>query len=212
MPTAKDKAPTRATSLWRSFGHAWDGLVVAAATQRNMRIHLVAGVLATSFAAAAPIGAVERALLILSMALVLSAEAANTAVEAVVDLHGGPPTDLARIAKDAAAGAVLVLAAASVTVFALVVAASWRPLTQGVRGLLVPGLATACLSALAGLGPGLRGAPAVPLAAAGVIAVTVLGFTATCPPCALVPGALIGVAFAAGRRGRPAGSGPTAGV
>jgi diacylglycerol kinase (ATP) len=200
-----DGEPTqRATTLWRSFGHAWDGLVSAAA-QRNMRIHLVAGVLSGSFAAAAPLGALERAAILLCTALVIAAEAGNTALEALVDLHGGPPSEPARIAKDAAAGAVLVLAAASVGVFAIVVAARWGELLDGWRALVPPasaGVGLAGITALLLLPAGRPGWAALPLAAAAVILVTLLGLFAACPPCVLAPAALAGIAFAGGGAGK----------
>lgn len=208
--------PPRATTLWRSFGHAWDGLVDAAATQRNMRIHLVAGVLAGSFAAIAPLPAVERALIVLCTALVVAAEASNTSLEALVDLHGGAPSEPGRIAKDAAAGAVLALAVASVAVFALIVGGRWRQLIAGWRAVLVPGLAAVGLASLAGVLP-LRALPLESatraLALAGVILITVLASTAACPPCVLVPAAFVAIAFGAGRRvSASGGSRPSAGV
>jgi len=205
----------RTTPLWRSFGHAWDGLIDAAG-QRNMRIHLVAGVLAGAFATAAPLGAVDRALIILCIAAVLAAEAANTAIEAVVDLHGGSPSEAGRIAKDAAAGAVLALAAGSVAVFGLVVAGRWRALLDGWRALLLPGAAALGLATLAvilllrPLGP-----PAAPVVIAGVILVTLLAWQSACPPCALIPAALVGICFGQALRkrgGTPGGSQTTVGV
>lgn len=203
MPPGSERAQ-RATTLWRSFGHAWDGLVASAA-QRNMRIHLVAGVLSGSFAAIAPLDGLERAAILLCTALVVAAEAGNTAIEALVDLHGGAPSEPARIAKDAAAGAVLVLAAASVAVFALVVAARWRELVDGWRALLPPALAAVGLAGATGLlllSEGGRGRVAVPLAGVAVILVTLLGVLATCPACVAAPAALLGIAFAGKGAGR----------
>src|SRR5574341_1122004 len=61
----------RPPSLLRSFGFAWDGLAASVRGQRNMRIHLVAGILAGSFAAVAPLAGAERALVVLCTALVI---------------------------------------------------------------------------------------------------------------------------------------------
>lgn len=201
----------RAATLWRSLGHAWDGLVDAAVGQRNMRLHLVAGLLAGTFAAAAPLAAGERALLVLCIALVIGAEAANTALEALVDLHGGAPSEPARIAKDAAAGAVLVLAAASVGVFALLVAGTWRSLLAGWRAWAPPGAAGAGLASLAALllfraRPFVRAAGAV--AAAGAILVAIIAATAACGGCALVTAMLFAVAVASAKRPAPLGDRP----
>lgn len=203
MQPANDGAPDR-PPLWRSFGHAWNGLVDAAITQRNMRIHLVAGVLACAFAASAPLAATERAAILLCAALVVAAEAANTALEALVDLHGGPPSEPGRIAKDAAAGAVLALAAASVLVLAVVLLghrsdpwSRWREaIPGGVAGL---GLGTTALALVLPRGPPHATAA---LIAAGVILITVLALTSASPPCAAASGALLAVAAAARRRGR----------
>jgi diacylglycerol kinase (ATP) len=208
----------RTSSLWASFGHAWHGLVDAAVGERNMRIHLVAGVLAGAFATAAPLATVERALILLCIAVVIAAEAANTALESLVDLHGGAPSEPARIAKDAAAGAVLVLAVASVLVFALVVAGRWRQLFDGWRALILPGASGLGLAALAALLPlpaRPLGRAATPLAVAGVIPVTILARGSACPPCALVPAILVGVALGAAMRrqqGVSGGSRTTVGV
>lgn len=193
----------RATTLWRSLGFAWDGLVASARSERNMRIHVVAGILATSFAALAPLEGAERALVVLCAALVVAAEAANTAVEAVVDL-AGPPSAPGRLAKDAAAGAVLALAAASVAVFAIAVAGRWEALAAGWRALLPPALAALGLAGVAALAlSGARPAAAgvAPLAVAGALLVVALAGSATCLACVPVPAALFAIAVDAARRG-----------
>jgi diacylglycerol kinase (ATP) len=74
-------------------------------------------VLASCFASVAPLAAAERAILLLCVALVVAAEAANSALEALVDLVSPGWNDHARTAKDAAAAAVLALAVGSVVVF-----------------------------------------------------------------------------------------------
>ena len=80
----------------------------------------------------------------------LGAEVLNTALEAAVDLAGDRPDDRARLAKDAAAGSVLVLAVGAAAVFALVVAHNWELLRSQWReaaGALALGLSLAVLSA-----------------------------------------------------------------
>jgi len=188
----------RTSPLWRSFGFAWDGLVAAARGQRNMRIHLVAGILAGSFAALAPLGSAERALLVLCAALVVSAEACNTALEALVDLHGGPPSEPARLAKDAAAGAVLALAVASVAIFGIVVTSRWTELVASWGALVPPGLAAVAALALARERPPAAGI--APLAAAGGLFLVALLGSAACAACVTVPALLFAVAVAAARR------------
>jgi diacylglycerol kinase len=167
-----------------------------------MQIHLVAGILAGSFAAIAPLEPGGRALILLCIALVVAAEAANTALEALVDLQGRVPSEGARIAKDAAAGAVLALAAASVVVFAIFAGGCWRALVSSWRPLLPAGGAATFLAAVTA---GLLGRKAptsagtAVLATAGVLLVTLLAATAPCAVCATVPALLLGVGVDAAR-------------
>jgi diacylglycerol kinase (ATP) len=105
-PVSREKA----RSLARSFKCAGRGVVFCVKNERNMRIHLTAAVYVLVFSAFYGFSAAEYALLILVISSVIAAEAVNTAIEAAVDM-GAPHYDsLARIAKDAAAGAVLVTA------------------------------------------------------------------------------------------------------
>jgi diacylglycerol kinase len=185
------------TTLWRSFGHAWDGLVSTARAERNMQIHLIAGILAGSFASFAPLGAAERGLIVLCIGAVVSAEAANTALEAVVDLHGATPSEPGRIAKDAAAGAVLALAAASVVVFGTLVWGNRAGLLASWRALVPPALAALGLAAVAALALA-RVRPAVagvaPIAVAGGLFVVALAGAASCVACVAAPALLFAVA------------------
>jgi diacylglycerol kinase (ATP) len=169
-PFRPEPRPPLAAFLF-GFRFAWDGLVASALHCRNMRVHLVLGVLTAAFAAVAPLGGAERAILLLFVALVPAAEAANTAVEALVDLVSPEWSPGARVAKDAAAGAVLVLAAGSVVAFAAV-AGPVLPEVWASR----PALA---LPALCGTGAALAAATLVatrrrPIAAD--VAAVVLGF------------------------------------
>jgi diacylglycerol kinase (ATP) len=93
-----------------SFGHAFRGLLFTWETQRHLRVHLALATLAVLLGLILRIGATEWALLALTIALVLSLELLNTVVEAVVDLVTPDYHPLARVAKDVAAGAVLVSA------------------------------------------------------------------------------------------------------
>jgi len=97
----------------RSAVFAVAGVRQAWASQRNFRIEVVLGTVAVLVAlwVQAPLAPV-----LLSCALVLSLELVNTAVEAVVDLVSPQPHPLAKVAKDAAAGAVLLAAAFAVLV------------------------------------------------------------------------------------------------
>ncbi len=117
------KAWRVATSIGVSFKYAAAGVTYAFNTQRNFRIHCVMGTLAVSVGALLHLTSVEMAVICITSGLVLTLELLNTAIESVVDLTVGQTYhELAKIAKDCAAGAVLISAGASVLVgFCLVV-------------------------------------------------------------------------------------------
>ncbi len=96
--------------FFRSVACAWTGIVHTVKTQRNMRIHAVAAVLALAAAWWLRIPRGDVLLVFFSIALVMSLELVNTAIEAVVDLVTEEWREKAREAKDAAAGAVLIAA------------------------------------------------------------------------------------------------------
>lgn len=180
-------APSPRHTLAQSFRWAWAGLGGAAVRERNMRIHLALGVLASAAAALLPLGGAERALLLLAVALVVAGEAANSALEAVVDLVSPGWNERARVAKDAAAGAVLALACGSVVVLLAValpairvLSSRWPALAPGVAGAVVaaaaswllpsPGRRPVALDAALFAG-GAAGVAAVALSADGVAGV-----------------------------------------
>lgn len=108
-----------ASSLAISFKFAWAGLNYAFETQRNFRIHTVIGTLAIVLSIFLHLKPVEISVIGLTIGLVLALELLNTAIESVVDLTVQQTYhDLARIAKDCAAGAVLVSAMVSALVAA----------------------------------------------------------------------------------------------
>jgi diacylglycerol kinase (ATP) len=136
-----------------SFRAAWNGVVETALHQRNMRIHLVAALLVALLGTAVPFGPAERLALLLAVFLVLAAEVANTALEALVDLVTRETHVLARSAKDASAGAVLLLALAAVAVLGVVLRSAWDVLSvsgtalwrQASPGLPLAGVVAALL-------------------------------------------------------------------
>jgi diacylglycerol kinase (ATP) len=106
-----------ASSLFVSFRYAWAGLSYAFHTQRNFRIHLAVGTLAIVLSVLLHLTPVEIAIIGLTCGVVLTMELLNTAIESVVDLTVKQTYhELAKIAKDCAAGAVLISALASVLV------------------------------------------------------------------------------------------------
>ena len=110
-----------APNLFLSFKYAWAGVRYAFATQRNFRIHTVIGAMAISLGLFLRISAVEMAIVSVTCAIVMVLELLNTAIESLVDLTVKQTYhELAKIAKDCAAGAVLISAIAAVFVAACI--------------------------------------------------------------------------------------------
>jgi diacylglycerol kinase (ATP) len=106
-----------ASNLLLSFKYAGQGVIYAFRTQRNFRIHLMIGAIALGLSVYFQISAIACAVVSLTIALVLVLELLNTALEAVVDLTVGREYhQLAKIAKDCAAGAVLIAAITALVV------------------------------------------------------------------------------------------------
>jgi diacylglycerol kinase (ATP) len=102
------------SKLWRSFAHAFEGIVYAAKTQPNMRVHLVVAALVLIASLLLRLDRFYVVVLIVLVAMVLALELLNTAIEAIVDLLTVTNHPLAKTAKDASAGAVLIGASAAV--------------------------------------------------------------------------------------------------
>lgn len=104
-------------NLIKSFGYAFSGIGYCICNERNMRIHLCFAAYMIGFLTVYDffeVSKAEFAVLVGLCALVMALEAVNTAVEKAVDLATKERNELARISKDAAAGAVLIAAIASV--------------------------------------------------------------------------------------------------
>ena len=123
----------RATPLLASFRYATVGLRTLFATGRNARIQAGAGLAAVALAAVLGLSRVEWAVLALTIAAVLSLEAVNSAIEAVVDLVTPEEHPLAKQAKDLAAGAVWLMALVSVAIGALLFLPRLAALATGGR-------------------------------------------------------------------------------
>lgn len=100
----------RSRSLLWSFDYAIRGIVYALRTQRNLRIHVGAAVAVFVAALALGVQSLELVALLLAVGFVIVSELLNTAIETVVDLSTDGYDPLAAIAKDVAAGAVLISA------------------------------------------------------------------------------------------------------
>src|SRR5215218_9056510 len=104
----------------RSFNHAYRGLIYAVRTQRNMRFHVVVSAVVLVLSLFVGVSKLELAMLVLVIAIVLVTEILNTALEFTVDLVTREYHPLAKLAKDASAGAVLVASVAALAVGYLV--------------------------------------------------------------------------------------------
>jgi diacylglycerol kinase (ATP) len=126
--------PPRKPGFWYSARHAWNGLVHTVEHQPNMRIHLLAAMMVGLVGSGIPLGLAERVTLIFCVLLVFFAEILNSALESLVDLATQEFDEKARVTKDAAAAAVLVLAIGSAVIFAALLVHNWNTvLAEGPR-------------------------------------------------------------------------------
>lgn len=102
--------------LYESFGYAFEGIWTGIKKERNMKIHCLAVIIVTLIGILLQIRPYEWCICLLLFAVVMSLELVNTAIEAVVDLVTEEKKPLAKIAKDTAAGAVLIAAIVSVII------------------------------------------------------------------------------------------------
>ena len=98
-----------------SFKYAFQGIASAFKTERNMKIHVTAVVLVTIAGLFFKISKIEWMICIILFGMVISLELANTAIETTVDIMP-EKNEKAKLAKDIAAGAVLVCAFISVII------------------------------------------------------------------------------------------------
>jgi diacylglycerol kinase (ATP) len=109
-------------SVIESFNFAIEGVIHVLRTQRNMRIHFGAAVVVIVVSVAVGVSKMELIVLLLSIAFVLIAEMINTAIEGTIDAATTSFDPMAKLAKDIAAGAVLIASVNAVAVGYLVFA------------------------------------------------------------------------------------------
>jgi diacylglycerol kinase len=108
------------SDLLTSFKYAFWGVSHVLRTQRNARIHLSVALLVIVAGLWLGLSRTEWAIIALTIGSVLAAESLNTVAEAAVDLATAEYHPLAQIAKDVAAGAVLLMAITAVIVGVLI--------------------------------------------------------------------------------------------
>jgi diacylglycerol kinase (ATP) len=98
----------RAQTILESFNFAFEGIIHVLRTQRNMRIHFAAAVIVLVAALAVGVSKLELIALLLAIAFVFITEMINSALEHAIDVATTSFDPLAKLAKDIAAGAVLI--------------------------------------------------------------------------------------------------------
>ena len=103
-----------------AFGHALRGWWHVLQTQHNAWIHSVFATVIVALGLWLRLPAHDWAIIVLTIAMVFTAEFINTAIEAVVDLASPVHNPLAKVGKDVGAGAVLVAALAAALIGLLI--------------------------------------------------------------------------------------------
>ncbi|MDQ3889749.1 MAG: diacylglycerol kinase [Actinomycetota bacterium] len=112
--------PARPHSVFQSFNFAIEGLIHVLRRERNMRVHFALATVVLVLAFAYDVSKLELIALLLAISFVLIAEMVNTAVEETLDLSTNTFDPRAKIAKDVAAGAVLIASVTAATIGYLV--------------------------------------------------------------------------------------------
>jgi diacylglycerol kinase (ATP) len=112
----------RTPSILESFNYAFEGVIHVLRTQRNMRLHFLIAVAVLAVAVVVGVTRFELIALLLAIAFVLIAEMINTAIEHTIDVATTSFDPMAKLAKDIAAGAVLIAAVNAVVIGYLVFA------------------------------------------------------------------------------------------
>ena len=107
---------SKTKKLINSFKYAFTGIATSFKTEQNMKIHILIMILVIIAGIVLKISSLDWIILVIMFALVISGELFNTVIETVVDMITMEKNEKAKIAKDVAAGAVLVLAIGSVIV------------------------------------------------------------------------------------------------
>jgi diacylglycerol kinase (ATP) len=115
-------SPRRAPTLLDSFNYAFEGIIHVLRTQRNLRLHFLIAVLVLLAALYFDVSKYELIALLLAIGFVLIAEMINSAIEGVIDVSTTSFDPNAKLAKDIAAGAVLIASINAVAIGYLVFA------------------------------------------------------------------------------------------
>ncbi len=106
--------------LFNSFKYASEGIIYAFKYEQNITVHFIAMLLAVALGIIFKISITEWLVITLIIGLVIATELINTSIEATIDLITDQTHPLAKIAKDTAAGAVLVFGITALIIAALI--------------------------------------------------------------------------------------------
>ncbi len=122
MPADPPPAPPRRPppTILETFNYAVQGVIHVLRTHRNMRIHVAVAAAVLIAAVVLGVSRLELIALLISIAFVLIAEMINSAIEGAVDVATSSFDPMAKLAKDIAAGAVLIAAVNAIAVGYLV--------------------------------------------------------------------------------------------
>lgn len=95
--------------LLNSFKYAFAGIIYALKYEQNMLIHFIATILVIILGIILKLSVIEWLFCILFIGVVIAAELINSSIEASIDLISPNKNSLAKVAKDTASGAVLIL-------------------------------------------------------------------------------------------------------
>ena len=115
--------PTKKPSLSRPFSFAFSGIWEAIKAERNIKIHLFLATLAILLGLILGINRLEWLVIILIISAVLVAEILNSAIEEICNIikrENHLDYQETKFIRDASAGAVLILAIASVIIGAII--------------------------------------------------------------------------------------------
>ena len=102
--------------LIHSFGYAFKGIYSVYKTEQNILIHSILAFIVIGLSAYFKISDIEFCIIVLAIGLVIAFEMINTSIEYAIDMAMPNIHPLAKMAKDAASGAVLITAITSIII------------------------------------------------------------------------------------------------
>lgn len=153
-----------------SFNYAIEGIIYSVRTQRNMKIHMVVALVVLTACFIYDLSKFELLIIGLTVTMVIVAEMVNTAIESAIDATTNYYHPLAKIAKNTAAGAVLITAVNAAIVGYIIFWDKFTQITFSIIGkikhsdpymifivLVIVSIATIVVKAIYGEGTPLRG-------------------------------------------------------